>query len=140
MQDGVQQYYSIAGLIREESWKAIDPEKKFDTVEVPDPLDQGKVEMKVVKVEGNSLEHGVWRYFDPGSGALLKQETYVLGKPYVKNNVLGAERSEYRGGKNADQNANDSLPQKEKPKPKAVEEWEKKNKGKKHTVREGRTG
>jgi len=134
MYDGVQQYFSIAGLVREESWKAIDPEKKFDTIEVPDPLDPYKVEMRVIKVDGQALEHGPWRYYEAGSGALLKEENYFLGKPFVKSQPVEKEKK-VLATDNEEPNKQD------KPKPKAVEDWEKKNKGKKKiTVRDGRSG
>jgi hypothetical protein len=78
--DGISQYYTINGLQRMESWKAVDPEDPWDTIEVPDPIDPYKVEMKRVKLEGYTMKHGTWKYYDPYTGALAKTETWFLDK------------------------------------------------------------
>ncbi len=78
--DGKSQYYDISGLTREESWKAVNPENPFDTVDVFDPVDQNRVERRVVKIEGSSVKHGIWKYYASGSGAVIRSETFFLGK------------------------------------------------------------
>jgi antitoxin component YwqK of YwqJK toxin-antitoxin module len=80
--DGAQQYFSMGGLEHEETWRAIDPQKKYDTIDVPDLYDQYKIEKKVVKVEGYSQKHGTWRYYMPGTQALIKTETYLFDSLY----------------------------------------------------------
>ncbi len=125
--DGVSQYFNIAGLVREESWKAVNPANPYDTIEVPDPLDPAKVEMKVVKIEGSSVKHGNWKYYETGSGRILRTEAFFLDKlqdPYnslVQNgfNSAGADSSALKA------------PLGPKAKPQAVLDFEKKNKGKK---------
>lgn len=78
--DGKSQYYSIAGPVREESWKAVNPANPYDTVDVVDPVDPSKVERRVVKIEGTAVKHGAWKYFDNSSGAITKTENYFLDK------------------------------------------------------------
>ncbi len=78
--DGKNQYYSISGPIREESWKAVNPLNPYDTVDVIDPVDPSKVERRVVKIEGNAVKHGTWKYFDNTSGSIIKTENYFLDK------------------------------------------------------------
>ena len=78
--DGKSQYYSIAGPVREESWKAVNPANPYDTVDVIDPVDPSKVERRVVKIEGTAVKHGPWKYFDNSSGAIIKTENYFLDK------------------------------------------------------------
>ena len=124
--DGKSQYYNIAGLVREESWKAVNPENPYDTVDVPDPIDPYKVERKVVKIEGSSVKHGTWKYYESGSGALTKTESYFLGKMEDPMKALAAS-----GGGNAGdaKEATDSTVAKAAPKkvkPKEVEAFEKK--------------
>lgn len=134
--DGISQYFNISGLVREESWKAVNPDNPYDTIEVPDPIDPYKVEMKVVKIEGSAVKHGNWKYYESGTGALVKTETYFLDKledPYKKL-MQGT----------ADQASTDSSAIVKKPvvkaKPPAVLEFEKKNSGKKKVkVIDGRT-
>lgn len=78
--NGICQYFTIDGLLREESWRAINPENPYDTIEVPDPADPYKVEMKVVKIDGSSIKHGRWQFFDPTNGHIMKTENYFMGK------------------------------------------------------------
>ena len=118
--NGVQQYYYEGEIVREESWRAIDPEKKFDTVDVPDVYDQYKVYQKVVPVQSYSLKEGVWKYYRPGSLSLIKTETYVLDK-------LQVPKSEFINGSDT---ATTKIPVK-KAVPAQVKEFEKKNSGKK---------
>jgi hypothetical protein len=129
--DGKQLYFTMLGdLLREESWKSVNPENPYDTIEVPD-LDNPMVTVsKVIKHEASELRHGTWKMYDPTTGMIVKTETYLYGQ---KEGLAST------GG-------NTGQPAKTKSaapaaKPKAVEDWEKKNTGKKKvTVRDGRTG
>lgn len=56
--NGICRYFTIAGLEREESWRAVNPDKTYDTIDVTDPKDPNKYERIVIKNEGNSLRHG----------------------------------------------------------------------------------
>lgn len=78
--DGKSQYYSISGPVREESWKAVNPLNPYDTVDVIDPVDPTKVERRVVKIEGSTVKHGTWKYFENTSGSIIKTENYFLDK------------------------------------------------------------
>lgn len=132
---GIQQYLVNGQLEHEESWKTLDPDKKFDTIDVIDPVNPNNVSQVIVKVEPYPLEHGIWKYYDPETGALLKKEEYLLGKLYeptkesITTNKLSIE-------------ATDSiLNAKKKVIPKEVQDYDKKNKNKKNIkVRDGRTG
>jgi hypothetical protein len=126
--DGKQQYYSKMGdLLREESWKATNPANPYDSIQVPDPVIPNKWEMKIVKFEVATVEHGTWKFYDPSTGFIIKQETYFLGQKDKGNT------------KTADQETNTTKKSAEKPK--QVENWEKQNSGKKKMkVRDGSTG
>jgi hypothetical protein len=78
--DGLNQYFDIAGLVRDESWKAVNPANPYDTVDVYDPIDPNKVVMQVVKIEGTSVKHGRWRYYDSETGRIVKTENWFLDK------------------------------------------------------------
>lgn len=131
--NGKSQYYSPFGeMIREESWRAVNPEYPYDTVEVYDLKDPNKITQRIVKVEGSSYRHGPWTFYDPQSGTISKTENYVLDKlqtPFSKG--LTAQNA---GGK-------DSAAAKKIPKPAEVQAYEKKNSNKKKIkVRDGATG
>lgn len=137
--NGTCRYFSLAGIEREENWKAVDPENPYDTVEVPDLDDPYKVEMKVIKIEGTSVKHGTWKYYDPASGAITKTEDYFLDK-------LQDPRKKLLQNTAANNTATDTTETSakadaKKVKPQAVLEYEKKNSNKKKIrVRDGHTG
>ncbi len=134
--DGISQYYNMTGLVREESWKAVNPANPYDTIEVPDPIDPYKVQMKVVKIEGSAVKHGKWKYYDGGSGLITKKETYFLDKLEDPFKTLMAESEQAQG--NSIQGV--KKPIATKTKPPTVLEFEKKNSGKKKVkVIDGRT-
>ncbi len=124
--DGQCKYFNNFGdLVREESWKAINPNKAYDTLEVEDVVHLGEFKKVVVKNDGAGIRHGVWKYYDPSSGLIVKSENYVLG-------VLE--------GKKKDAVAT-TTDKKKVEKPQEVLDWEKKNAGKKKVkVRDGSTG
>ncbi|WP_153799595.1 hypothetical protein [Foetidibacter luteolus] len=128
------QYFNLNGLVREESWRAIDPANPYDTINVYDLKDENKIYAKVIRVDASVVKHGEWRYYDPVTGALEKTENYQLGQIYEPNKkvtVIDASAGDSTKTAQADK----------KVKPKEIAEWEKKNSGKKKIkVRDGRTG
>jgi hypothetical protein len=81
LKSGVCQYFGMNGsLLREESWRALNPDKLYDTLQIEDidHLDQYKT--VIVKNEGAAIKDGVWKFYDPSTGMISKQETYTLGK------------------------------------------------------------
>ncbi|MDB5249034.1 MAG: hypothetical protein JWQ40_3428 [Segetibacter sp.] len=131
--DGKSQYYDISGLTREESWKAVNPDNPFDTVDVFDPVDPNKVQRQVIKIEGTSVKHGIWKYFASGSGAVIRSETYFLGKMEDPRKIMADAT--------ASSESSDSKTTKPpvKAKPKEVMEFEKKVGKKKVKVIDGTT-
>jgi len=82
--DGRCTYYSVAGLIREEYWRA--PRKTdqlYDTILVPDPGIPNKYKQEIIRNEGHSIKHGTWRYFDPVYGKITAEEKYYLDELVV---------------------------------------------------------
>jgi antitoxin component YwqK of YwqJK toxin-antitoxin module len=73
-------YFTLAGLEREESWRAVNPDKAYDTLDVVDPGNPNQYERIVVKNDGNSIKHGIWKTYSPNTGALIETEEYIMGK------------------------------------------------------------
>lgn len=134
--DGKSQYYSIAGPVREESWKAVNPANPYDTVDVVDPVDASKVERRVVKIEGTAVKHGTWKYFDNSSGGITKTENYFLDRLEDPSKMLSASN-----GNAFSQDSTNSKTAKApaKIKPKEVMDFEKKVGKKKIKVIDGTT-
>jgi hypothetical protein len=79
--DGKQLYYNqMGGLIRQESWKAIDPANPYDTIMVPDIDHPERMVKKIIKHESAEIRHGVWNYYDPVMGTITKTESFVFGQ------------------------------------------------------------
>lgn len=134
-------YFSNMGdPLREESWRAINPDNPYDTVNVYDINDPTKVVgREVVKLEGTTLKHGTWTFYDPLSGRVEKSESWYLDKPAKKtgegeDDLLPIDVAAH----DAD---SEKAAEKKVTKPKEVLEFEKKNSGKKKIkVRTGSTG
>ncbi len=133
VKNGVCSYYNLYGIAREESWKATDPENPYDTIEVPD-INTDAVYLRVVKVDASTVKQGVWNYYDPQLGLIIKTEEYVMDKlvdPFKKKTPRSTDSTALIGKDTA------TLA---KSKPKEVLEYEKKNAKKKIKVRDGATG
>lgn len=86
--DGIAQYFNINGNLRlEQNWKALNPDKVYDTIQVEDIDKLNSYREVVVKNEGASLKHGTWKYYDTNGGDVIKTETYTLGKLENGNNT-----------------------------------------------------
>src|SRR6478609_3313977 len=74
--NGKSTYFNNMGdMVREESWRAVDPKNPYDTVNVYDINDPNKVVgQKVIKLEAASYKNGTWTYYDPSSGTVAKTE------------------------------------------------------------------
>ena len=142
--DGKSRYYTRrGGLMREETWRAIEPGRTFDTVDVLDPLDPAKVvDQVIVKVEGRTMKHGTWTYYDPEWGTILKTEDYWIDKLKTDDGIAAGNDDDLKPIDFTGSKANsDSVRKKTLVKPQAVLDFEKKNAGKKKVrVRDGSTG
>ncbi len=129
--DGAQQYYSPLGeLIREESWRGYNPDAPYDTIAVYGTGSNEIIDYKIVKAEQYSIKQGVWKYYEPVSGRLLKTEEWERNNLVLPNAPIPV----VTGGKSL------AGVKKEIQKTPEMLEWEKKNKGKKKVIRDGRTG
>jgi antitoxin component YwqK of YwqJK toxin-antitoxin module len=127
---GLQQYYTYLGnLVKEENWKGYDPETPYDTIPVYGSGNNEIVDFKIVKAEQYSVKHGEWRWYAAdGSGRLVKTEKYDRGLLEKDPNAVEVVKTKPATDK-----------KKEIPKTAQMLEWEKKNKGKKNVIRDGRT-
>lgn len=125
LKDGICTYFSLHGGVRmQQSWKALNPDKLFDTLFVEDVDKLNTYRQVIVKNEGAALRHGEWKYFDPETGALLRVERYEFGEA-LKNNEEELVNK----------------PPVKVEKPKEVVEFEKNNAGKKKVrYQDGSTG
>ncbi len=138
--NGKQEYFYRNRPEHEESWLAIDPKKKYDTIDVPDLFDPYKVERKVIKVQSYSVKHGEWKYYNTETMQIMKTENYILDSLYTPVSATSTNPSKTIS---SEVNTTDSLNTNHtiNNKPKAVLDFEKKSsKKKKNMIRDGRTG
>ncbi|MGC4036479.1 MAG: hypothetical protein QM764_10990 [Chitinophagaceae bacterium] len=135
--DGKNVYFTnTSQLLREESWKAVNPDNPYDTIPIYDLNDPTKiVDHKVIKVDGYTLKHGLWTYYDPMTGKIEKTEKWYHDKPATEN-----EDGELAPIDVANTSTAKSDTAKKYPKPQAILDYEKKNGKKKIKVRDGATG
>jgi hypothetical protein len=125
--DGVCQYFNSSGsLIREESWRALNPDKLYDTLEIEDIDHLNEYKTVIVKNEGVAIRHGQWKFYDPSTGMINKIQTYTMGKLETPKSNTSSDSTN---------NVSKTMV-----KPKEVQDYEKKNAGKKKIkVRDGET-
>ena len=136
---GRNMYFTRTGQpMREETWKAVNPANPYDTVDVYDLNDPDKIiDRVVVRLEGVTLRHGTWKYFEPDYGTIVKTEEFFLDKLKPKGNVDDLAPIDVGDGTVK----SDTTGKKAMTKPQAILDYEKKNSGKKKIkVRDGRTG
>lgn len=125
LKDSICRYFTKDGALRlEQSWRAMNPDKEYDTLEIEDPDKFDTYRTVIVKNEGAAIKHGVWKYYDPVSGRVIRSELYTLGKleQEAKSAPVTTEKKPVA-------------------KPKEVIEFEKKNSGKKKVrYKDGSTG
>lgn len=124
---GLQRYYNFLGsLEREENWRAYNPDAPYDTIPVYGEGSNDVLEFKVVKVETYSVKEGIWKYYDPETGRLIRTEEWD------RNRLLTPMEDHSRVGKYERKENVEKTPE--------MKEWERKNAGKKRVVRDGATG
>lgn len=128
-------YYTIAGLEREESWRAVNPDRAYDTLDVVDPANPNQYERIVVKNDGNSIKHGFWKTYSTTTGALIETEEYIMGQ--LKEELALAKQA---NAKSSVQLADTTSKPPAKALPKEVLNFNKKQAKKNKPVITGRTG
>ena len=135
--DGVCRYYNLIGLLREESWRAINPKYPYDTVRAYHLDNPDKYDLRIIKVDASTVKHGTWNYYDPERGTIIKTEEYAIDQLITNKKA----NSVFINSDTASQKkVSDSLSLNNKKKPPEVLEYEKKNQKKKIKVRDGATG
>ncbi len=128
--------------LREEHWRAIDPANPYDTVNVYDVNDPSKlIGKQVVKLEGLTVKHGTWKYFDPRTSRIEKTEDWIFDKIKSPESDDDLAPIDVSTGNTDEATAKKDDKKPVLKKPQAILDYEKKNAGKKKIkVRDGNTG
>lgn len=76
--DGEAKYFEEGRLSAIGHFRGLNPDTKYDTVDVVEPV-TGEISQVVIPSERGSLKHGNWRFYDPASGQLLREEEWQVG-------------------------------------------------------------
>lgn len=77
---GASQYFTRLGdLLREENWRAYNPDQPYDTIPIYGTGNNEIVSFKIIKAQPYSVKDGDWTYYDPSNGKIIKTEKYDRG-------------------------------------------------------------
>ncbi len=80
VKEGIQKYYTFLGQpLRIEQWHAYNPDAPYDTIPVFGTGSDEVVSYKYVKATNYSVPDGIWTYYDPETGDVVKTEKYYRG-------------------------------------------------------------
>lgn len=93
--DGEVKYFENGKLVRVGHYRGLNPDRPTDTVIVENPI-TGQQTLRPVSTDRGSLRHGMWRYYDPETGRLVREEDYQVDElVYKKAFNLSHEDSIY---------------------------------------------
>jgi hypothetical protein len=75
--DGEVKYYEQGKLYCAGHYRGLNPKQKLDTIVVIDPVTHVE-SYRVITTDHGSLRHGTWKYYNPGTGRIIKEEEYQV--------------------------------------------------------------
>ena len=84
MLNGEVKYFDMGKLYCVGNYYALNPLQKYDTIVVTDPNTLLE-SYRVLATESGSIRHGLWRYYDPETGYMIKEEEYVADELVYKH-------------------------------------------------------
>lgn len=81
--NGPSQYYRQGNLVCIGNFRGLNPKNELDSFWVVKP-NTGEDTLVIVPSSMGSVKHGLWRYYSPVSGRLVKEERYQVGQLIYK--------------------------------------------------------
>jgi antitoxin component YwqK of YwqJK toxin-antitoxin module len=101
VKDGEMKYFENGQLSCVGHYRGLNPSYKVDTVLITHPI-TGEEKYFYVPTERGSVRHGMWRFYDPLSGRLIREEEYQIDDLiYSKDFSISAADSIYYQKRNA---------------------------------------
>lgn len=75
--NGEAKYFEQGHLYCIGNYRGLNPKNMYDTVIVTDPV-TGAESLRAVRTDRGHLRHGLWRYYDPQTGRLIREEEYQV--------------------------------------------------------------
>jgi hypothetical protein len=77
VKDGEAKYFEGGHLVAVGQYRGLNPDHARDTFMVEDPV-TGAQSLKSIATERGTMRHGQWRFYDAGSGRLMREEEYQV--------------------------------------------------------------
>lgn len=101
VRDGEAKYFENGQLTCVGHYRGLNPSNKIDTVLITHPI-TGEEKYYYVSTERGSVRHGMWRFYDPLSGRLVREEEYQVDELiYSKDFSISTADSVYYQKRNA---------------------------------------
>lgn len=75
--NGTSHYYQNGRLVCTGNYRGLNPDNKYDSIYVTNPVTYLDT-LVIVPSEKGSLKHGTWRYYNPMTGQLEREEEYQV--------------------------------------------------------------
>ena len=82
--DGEVKYFEAGRLVCIGHYRGLNPDQKYDTIFVMDPITQAEKLVRLPTDRG-TLKHGTWRFYDPETGRLTKEEEWSVDELISRN-------------------------------------------------------
>jgi hypothetical protein len=94
MLDGEVTYFEMGKRYCTGHYLALNPSQKYDTIVIVDPVTQEEG-YKVLETESGAIRHGTWRYYNPDTGQMIKEEEYAANELVFKKEYKYSVDSNY---------------------------------------------
>lgn len=91
--NGTAHYYQNGRLVCTGNYRGLNPDNKYDSVLVVD-INTYEEKMVAVLSERGSVRHGIWRYYDPESGHMTREEEYQIDDLIDKKDFFFTSKSD----------------------------------------------
>lgn len=93
--DGEVKYFDRGQLSCIGHYRGLNPKYEYDTIVITDPV-TGAETLRAIPSDRGTMRHGMWRYYDPETGRLVKEEEYQVDDLiYEKEFLLTKDDSLY---------------------------------------------
>lgn len=90
--NGEVKYFEGGRLMVVGNYRGLNPDRVIDTIVVEDPV-TGAEQLVPIASERGSVRQGLWRFYDPRSGRLLREDYYQLDEK-ISSQRFGMSRSD----------------------------------------------
>lgn len=77
VRDGEAKYFENGRMVAVGQYRGLNPKRERDTFLVEDPI-TGAQSLRSVATERGSVRHGTWKFYDPATGRLVREEEWQV--------------------------------------------------------------